>query len=370
MAGYRPPDMAAPDRVTRDRPVVHDGPFAKIWFGPGASGQIANLVAELGAARPAVLCTADRSADGGAIQGLLPAETMLMAEAVMHSPAEVSDRLAERAAGAGVDLLVSIGGGSSIGLGKALTKRLGLRHISLPTTYAGSEITPILGETRDGDKLTLRDDALRPSHVIYDPLLNLSLPVPIAMASGMNALAHAVEALTTTDDADIVGAAETAARCLIESLPAIAHNPGDDGARARALYGSWLAGYCLAEAPMALHHKLCHALGGAHDMPHAETHAALLPHSFAYNAPASPQAAGRLGALFGGDAADGLFDLVTRLGLKTRLRDLGLPGEGIDGVARLACANPYANPRPFTQADIAALLTRAWRGDRPATGAA
>lgn len=368
MAGYRPPTIERPERIQRGFPLVHDSPHARVWFGPGAIDKITGLVTGLEVQRPAVLCTPDRDVDGRTICASLPVPAVLLPCAAMHSPADVSDRAAAVARDEGVDLLISIGGGSSIGLGKALTRRLGLRHVTLPTTYAGSEMTPILGEARDGDKLTLRDDALRPSFVIYDPLLSLTLPAAIAVASGMNALAHAVEAMTTTGDPDILWAAELASRHLIDALPAIIRDPADPVARSRALYGSWLAGHCLAEAPMALQHKLCHTLGGAYDMPHAQTHAAMLPHCFAFNAPACPGAAILLNRLFGGDAAAGLFDLVATLGLPTRLAALGLPRDGIGHVASLACRNPYANPRPFDERDITGLLDRAWRGQRPRIG--
>lgn len=370
MAGYRPPLVEWPEQVCQGAPLVHESPFATIWFGPGAIDRITDLVASLDVRCPAILCTPDRAMDGRTICASLPVRSLLLPHAAMHSPADISDKVAAQARRDGADLLISIGGGSSIGLGKALVRRLALRHVTLPTTYAGSEMTPILGETRDGDKLTLRDDALRPSFVIYDPLLSRTLPAPIAAASGMNALAHAVEALTTSDDPDISWAGERAVRVLIDALPAIIRDPADPVARARALYGSWLAGYCLAEAPMALHHKLCHTLGGAFDMPHAQTHAAMLPHSFAFNAPACPGAVDLLDPLFGGDAAAGLFDLVHGLGLPTRLDALGLPEAGIGHVASLACRNPYANPRPFNEQDIAGLLYRAWRGHRPRIGEA
>ncbi len=365
MTTYRPPEITDPALVESGRPVMDVGPYARVIFGWGAVRELGRLVKDIGAARPAVICTPDRAVDAERVMAQLTEAPLLLAEAVMHSPVAVSEMAAGKATRHGVDLLISIGGGSSIGLGKALTKRLGLPHITLPTTYAGSEVTPILGQTNGGEKLTERDDRLRPSVIIYDPDLGLSLPARLAAASGMNALAHAVEALTTSRDENIQWAARRSITAFADALPKIVSDPADPAPRANALYAAWLAGYCLAEAPMALHHKLCHALGGAYDMPHAETHAALLPHSFAYNAPACPDAVRDLTEIFAGDPVNALFSLVKDLGLSMRLSELGLPQDGIDRVARLACANPYANPRAFDVPAIAGLLRRGWGGERP-----
>lgn len=359
-----PLNIDKPEQMNHGQTVVHGGSFATVYFGPGAVDRLDAVVTELGAKRPVIVCTPGRAKDGASIKAKLSMESVLMADAITHTPVEVSDRVAEEAVREGVDLVISIGGGSSNGLGKALTKRLGLRHIAVPTTYSGSELTPFLGEARAGDKLRVRDDKLRPVAIIYDPELGASLPAHISAASGMNAMAHAVGALTTSKDPDICWAAEKAVRCLVSALPKIVEDIANKEARAQALYGAWLAGYCI-EAPMALHHKLCHVLGGVYSMPHAETHAAILPHSLAFNGVACPDVVERLGDVFGGDPATGLFDFIEKLGLDVRLRDLGLPEEGVLNVAKIACANPYANPRPFTEKDIAELLGRAWRGERP-----
>lgn len=367
MAEYRPPIVDILEQVAEGEALVHTSPYAKVYFGPGTVDHLDEIVRELGARRPGILCTPSRAVDGAALQARLSMGSVLFPEAVMHTPVDVSDRAAERAAANDVDLLISTGGGSSSGLGKALTKRLGLRHVAIPVTYSGSEMTPMLGETRDGVKRTERSDQYRPVAILYDPELTTSLPAHTSAASGMNAMAHAVGALTTSDDPDILRAAEKAVRSLVRALPQIVKDTSDAAARTQALYGAWLCGYCI-EAPMALHHKLCHALGGACNMPHAETHAAMLPHSLAFNGVACPYAVERLSDIFGGDPAAGLFDLIETLGLDVALRDLGLAETAVPHVARLACANPYANPRAFTEEDVAALLGRAWRGERPYVG--
>lgn len=366
MALYGLPDIADAADVSAGSQIAAVTPYAQIFFGPGVVHRIGEMASGLGALRPAVLCTPGRGlADGAAIAGLLPGDPLIVPSAVMHTPVHISDAAAEQVAQHGADLLVSVGGGSAVGLGKALTKRLGLKHIAIPTTYAGSEMTPILGETKDGDKLTIRDDALRPCGVIYDPELMTSLPGKIAAASGMNAMAHALEALTVSSDPDIVRAARRSIDVFADALPSIVAYPDDSKARTRALYAAWLAAYCLAEVPMALHHKLCHALGGAYDMPHALTHAAVLPHSIGYNLPACPEAQIAMRGSLGDHPARALFNLVSELGLPTRLADLGLPEDGIAVVARAACANPYANPRAFDEGAITELLRQAWLGARP-----
>ncbi len=204
-----------------------------------------------------------------------------------------------------------MGGGSTTGLGKAIALRTDLPQIVLPTTYAGSEMTPILGETRDSAKTTLRDPKVLPEVVIYDVELTLGLPASVSAASGMNAIAHAVEALYARDRNPLISlAGEEGVAALARALPKILDAPRDHEARSEALYGAWLCGVCLGTVGMALHHKLCHALGGSFGLPHAETHAIVLPHAAAYNAPAAPAALACVARALGtDDAARGLDDL-------------------------------------------------------------
>jgi alcohol dehydrogenase class IV len=295
----------------------------------------------------------------------------VFAGAVMHTPVAVSGRAAEYAREASADCTVALGGGSTIGLGKAIAWRTDLPQICIPTTYAGSEMTPILGETENGVKTTRRSDKILPEAVIYDVDLTLTLPPALSATSGINAIAHAVEALYAQDRNPIITlmAAEGAA-ALTHALPQIVDTPGDVEARAGALYGAWLCGACLGAVGMALHHKLCHVLGGTFDLPHAETHTIVLPHALAYNAPAAPETVSSLSvALHTGDPARGLFDLAGRLGAKRALKDIGMPQDGIERAADIALANPYWNPRPVERAAIAALIARAWAGEPPVTDA-
>jgi alcohol dehydrogenase class IV len=216
-------------------------------------------------------------------------------------------------------------------------------------------------------KTTQRTPRVLPEVVVYDVDLTLGLPPAIAATSGMNAMAHAVEALYARDRNPIISLmAEEGIASLARALPRIAEVPQDRTARADALYGAWLCGTCLGAVGMALHHKLCHVLGGTFDLPHAETHTIVLPHAAAYNAPAAPDAMERIARALGGtDAAQGLFELAGRLGAKQALRDIGMPADGIELAARAAMAAPYWNPRPIEEDGLRALLTRAWNGDPP-----
>jgi alcohol dehydrogenase class IV len=260
-----------------------------------------------------------------------------------------------------------VGGGSTIGLGKALALRTDCVQVVLPTTYAGSEVTTILGETEHGVKTTQRTPKVLPEVVIYDVMLTLTLPPSLSAASGMNALAHAVEALYAKDANPMVSLfAQACIRALGESLPRVVADPASVDARTAAQYGGWLGGTCLGAVGMALHHKVCHVLGGAFDLPHAQTHAVLLPHVAAYNAPATPEAMQRVATALGAvDAAGGLHALARSLRLPASLREIGMPAEGIERAVDLVMKDAYWNPRPLEREPIRAMITRAWRGEAP-----
>lgn len=260
------------------------------------------------------------------------------------------------------DGTIALGGGSSTGLGKAIAWRTDLPQLVIPTSYAGSEMTNILGETADGAKITRRDPKIQPESVIYDPDLLATLPAQFAATSGMNAIAHAVEGLYAVDGNPIVSLmAEEGIRALAAALP-----KGRDG-QDEALYGAWLCGTVLGSAAMALHHKLCHVLGGSFNLPHAETHTVILPHATAYNALGADEAMMRVARALGSTSAPGgLFDLVQRLGAPLSLKQLAMPEDGLDKAAEIAVANPYSNPRPLERNAIRRLLDDAFHGRRPA----
>ena len=340
----------------------------RIVFGAGSLAQLPEEAARLGLRHVLVLSTpGHRQQAEHAARLLGSACDGVFAEARMHTPVEVTDAAMTIVREQGIDGTVAIGGGSTTGLGKAIALRTDLPQIVVPTTYAGSEMTNILGETAGGAKKTVRDARILPEVVVYDVDLTLTLPPELSVTSGMNAIAHAVEGLYAKDGNPILSLmAEEGIRALAAALPQIRASAVDPLARADALYGAWLCGTVLAGTAMALHHKLCHVLGGSFGLPHAETHAIVLPHAVAYNAGAAPDAMMRISRALGrGEAAQGLFDLERESGGPTALRDIGMTQAGLDRAADLAVADPYWNPRPLDRAGIRALLENAWHGRPP-----
>lgn len=340
---------------------------ARVIFGSGTTGQLPEEVERLGARRALVLSTEPQRRQAEAIAALL-GETAagLFTGAVMHTPVDVSERATALAREIGADVVVSIGGGSTTGLGKAIALRTDLPQIVLPTTYAGSEMTPILGETADGVKRTQTTPKVLPEVVIYDVDQTLDLPSGISGTSGVNAIAHAVEALYARERNPVISAlALEAIGALYQALPEIAREPRNLAARTGALYGAWLCGICLGSVGMALHHKLCHTLGGSFDLPHAETHTIVLPHALAYNAPSIPDVMQRLETVLGGEPSRALYGLAGRIGAPGGLGTLGMPEEGIEKATTLALANAYWNPRSLERDAIRDLIARAHAGAPP-----
>ncbi|WP_042378472.1 maleylacetate reductase [Streptacidiphilus melanogenes] len=337
----------------------------RVVFGPGALGSLREETDRLGLRRVLVLCTPGQRALADRATALLGERAVgVFAGARMHVPVATVAAAAEAARAAEADGCVAVGGGSTVGLAKALALRRGLAVVAVPTTYAGSEMTPIWGLTENARKQTGRDRAVLPRAVLYDPDLTLGLPVPVTVTSGLNAMAHAVEALYAPDGSPVVAAmAEQGVRDLAAALPVLTDRPGDPDARAAALQGAWLCGACLGSTTMGLHHKLCHVLGGLLDLPHAETHAVMLPYVAAFNLPSAPDARAALArALDADDPAQALARLADRLGAPRTLRELGVRHEDLSRVRDDVLAAPYANPRPVDRAELDALLERAWSG--------
>lgn len=354
------------------RSFVYTGFPARVVFGEGTLATLPSELDRLGARRALVLCTPEQRGTAERVAALLGERAAgILDRATMHVPVEVAQAARAQAQAVGADACVAVGGGSTIGLGKAIALTSSLPIVAVPTTFAGSEMTAIWGMTEGGLKKTGRDPRVLPATVVYDPQLVATLPARIAGPSGMNAIAHCVEALYAVDANPVLSLiAEEGIRALAASLPAIADGGPDAApARADALYGAWLAGTALNGASMAIHHKLCHTLGGSFDLPHAETHTVILPHATAYNREAAPEAMARIRRALGrfdtGDAADGLRALADAIGAPTSLRAIGMPADGLDRAADLAVANPYFNPRPVERDAVRALLDRAWRGERP-----
>jgi alcohol dehydrogenase class IV len=345
----------------------------RVVFGAGRLQQLSDEIRQLGAHKALVLCTpgqrhlAERAADllGACAAGIFD-------QAVMHVPIESARAAREEAARLGADCAIAIGGGSTTGLGKAIALDSGLPIVAIPTTYAGSEMTPIYGITEAGLKKTGRDPRVLPRTVIYDPELTLKLPPHISLTSGINAIAHAAEALYADDGNPITQLmAEEGMAALARALPKLATSELVDpldalATRSDALYGAWLCGTVLGSVAMALHHKLCHTLGGTFNLPHAPTHTIMLPHALAYNASHAPEAMQRMGRALGAtNPPQAIYDLALNHGAAVALRELGLHETDLDQACDLALQNRYPNPRPLEREAIRQLLQDAWEGVRP-----
>ena len=341
---------------------------ARVLFGSGTICQLPSEVERLGLQRVLVLSTPQQAEEAQAtMRRIGPRAVAVFIDAAMHTPVDVTAKALIVVEQERVDGIVACGGGSTTGLSKAIALRTDLPQIVVPTTYAGSEMTPLLGETEHGAKVTQSSPRVLPEVVIYDVDLTLGLPVPMSIVSGMNAIAHAVEALYSRDRNPVTDMmAVEGIRVLSGALPRIRDKPQDVKARSDALYGAWLCGICLGAVGMALHHKLCHTLGGAFDLPHAETHTAVLPHAMAYNAAGAPDAMAAIARALGvADAPRGLYNLANNLGATMALSALGLSKSGVDEAADLAMANPYWNPCALDRAAIRSTIARAHAGRPP-----
>ncbi|OXM57610.1 maleylacetate reductase [Amycolatopsis thailandensis] len=348
---------------------TYDALPGRVVFGPGvARGGLLDEIDTFGATR-ILLIAADSELDlarelcapfagriAATFSGVRP-----------HVPLEVAERA--RVAAAEADLVLCVGGGSTTGTAKAVALTTGLPIVAVPTTYAGSEVTPVWGLTEGSRKSTGTDPRVLPRTVVYDPELTLTLPADLSVASGLNAMAHCVEAFWAPRRNPVSNAvAEDGIRHLAAGLPAVAANAGDLDARTELLLGAYLAGSAFAVAGSGLHHKICHVLGGAFDLPHARTHAIVLPYVLAFNAPRAPDAAFRIASALGfADPVQGLRRLGEKLGVPPGLRELGLREDYADVVLEdiLALA-PADNPRPVTADSLRWLLSAAWAGTDPA----
>lgn len=340
---------------------------AHIVFGAGSTRNLANEVHRLGGSRALVVSTPTQEEKARELNDQLgDVGGGVFSGAVMHTPVGVTQRAVAAYERVGADCVVAFGGGSTIGLGKAIAYRTSAPQIAVATTYAGSEVTPILGETDNGVKTTVKDPSILPEAVIYDPELTVNLPVSTSVTSGLNAMAHALEGLYARDRNPITALmALEGVRSLKEALPVIAERPDDLEARSNALYGAWLCGTVLGSVGMALHHKLCHTLGGSFGLPHAETHSIMLPHTMAYNARAAADLLAPAAQLFGYDLGSGLYDFAKSIGAPLALKEIGLAGTDLDRAAELAMENPYWNPQAMERNGIHKLLQYAWSGVRP-----
>jgi alcohol dehydrogenase class IV len=351
----------------------YEGNPGRVLFGSGSSNRLPEELQRLNSTSP-LLLSGPRQADlikvleailASASPPIKPAGSFT--KATMHTPYHITQEALSYVSTISPDSIISIGGGSTIGLGKAISFRTGLEHICIPTTYSSSENTCTVGETKGGLKTTMRDPKILPGTVIYDVDMTMSLPPSLSATSGVNAMAHAVEALYAKKSNPIVDLlALEGIKTLAESLPKIVADPQDKAARERAQYGTWFFRAYLGTITMSLHHKLCHVLGGSFNLPHSETHTIVLPHALSYNAPAVPDAMARLASVLpgsDGDAIKGLNVLLEKLLVKRALKDYGMQEEDVGKAAEIAVANSYSNPRPVELESVRELLRRCWAGE-------
>ena len=348
-------------------PFVYSGLPVRVLFGAGSVAELAKEVDRLGAKRALLLATPGRTAMVKSVADPLGIRVAgVFDRVVMHTPLELAEEARRLAASVQADCCVVVGGGSTIGFGKAIALTSALPLLAVPTTYSGSEMTTIWGIREGGAKKTGRDPKVLPKTVIYDPALTVDLPPHVSAASGMNAMAHCVEALYAHDGNPIVSMmAEEGIRALASALPRVMENPKDIEARSDALYGAWLAGCTISTTSIALHHKLCHVLGGSFNLPHAETHSIVLPHAVRYNESAAEAMRRIERALGKRDAAAAIYDLEKKLRLPLRLADIGMKEQDLERAARIAADAPYPNPRKVEYAPVLELLRHAYEGVRP-----
>ncbi len=343
---------------------------SRVRFGPGRISEVKQAVMRLGLNQVLLLATPSQAALAENVaQSLGEKCAGMIDKAVQHVPYETIVETMEKVKHLQIDGLLTLGGGSTVGLAKGLALEMGLPIIAVPTTYSGSEMTQIWGITREGRKSTGRDPIVKPKTVIYDPELFISLPARLSLISGINAMAHAVEALYAENANPITSImAEESIRQLARSLPEVAADPADIVARSASLYGAWLAATVLDQVGMALHHKLCHTLGGSYQLPHAETHTVILPYAVAYNHSHAPQAMAAIARAIGCDVADvagAIQDLSRRNGGPVSLSELGFDAANLDEAAYIATQNTYPNPRPVERTAIRDLFENAYYGRRP-----
>lgn len=342
---------------------------SRVVFAAGALGRVPDEVDRLGKRRALLVgggtSTRDaflrvRDALGDRVAGVVGGSTQ-------HVPADLADASVATAREVDADVIVTIGGGSATGLGKVLAFTCELPLVAVPTTYSGSEMTAIWGHTTEGRKHTAFDIRVLPRAVVYDPELCAGMPARLAGASGMNALAHCLEALWSAGANPITASlAVDGGRRLVEGLPRVVDDPADVESHGNNLIGACLAGVALAQAGIAVHHRTAHVLGGGWKLPHAETHAALLPHSTALVAERAPDALVHAARIMGDpDPAGAVFALLDRLRLPTALSALGMPEDGLDEAARRVMEGSRDDPLVPDEQAIRQMLDDAFFGRNP-----
>ena len=355
------------------KPFLYEAQATRVQFGIGLLKDVRMELKELGGKRALLISTPEQRDLANEVADLLGGLCGgVFAEAIQHVPTESIEKAMNVVRVRGVDSLIPVGGGSSIGLAKAIALETSFPILAIPTTYAGSEMTPIWGITENGQKKTGKNLIVKPKTVIYDPNLTVTLPPGLTVTSGMNAIAHCAEGLYAENANPIISLmAEDGIRALSSSLPNLLEDPKDLNARSKALYGTWMGGTVLGSVGMALHHKLCHVVGGSYNLQHSDTHTVILPYALWYNGSHAPEAMEAIARAIGcevDDVAGALFDLSKSLGVAVSLEEIGMKKENLDQAAAFATQNPYYNPRPVEEKAIRSLLEYAYYGERPFRG--
>jgi maleylacetate reductase len=354
-------------RQSTSRSFVHTASAARVLLGAGRVGELASELDRLGVDRVLFVCTASGRTRYAAIIDRLGARcAAVFAGAEPHCPEPVAKAALAAFEASGADGVVTVGGGSTIGLGKFIAAHIGRALLAVPTTLSGSEMTALYGVKIGQEKRTFVDPGAKPLAVIYDPDLTASLPKHETATTGMNCLAHCVEALYASEPNPLASLiALEGIRTLKTSLPGVVER-NDTGSRADALYAGFIGGLLVSMVGIGLHHKICHVLGGHFGVPHGETNSVILPHVVAFNAPAMPAIAEKIAdALGAADAATGIFDLARAIDAPVSLRALGLPQHALAAIAREVVVRGTHNPRPVTFDGLLQLLDDAWHGRRP-----
>jgi maleylacetate reductase len=345
-------------------------PGVRVRFGAGVRHKVGEEMEAMSLKRALVLTTPQQADTGAEFAARLGARAAgVFSGAAMHTPVAISEEATAKALELGADCVLAVGGGSTTGLGKAIALRTDLPQIVVPTTYAGSEATGILGQTEGGRKTTLTSPKVQPEVILYDAELVRTLPLGMTVTSALNAMAHSAEGLYAQNRSPISTLmALEGLRAFRDALPRVLDNPDDLHARGETLYGAWLCGTVLGTVGMAIHHKLCHTLGGSFDLPHAETHSVILPHAIAYNEMAAAKELAPITEIFGGTTpGQALHAFAVRMNAPLALRDLGMREADLDRATEIATQNAYWNPRPVEAGALRQLLQAAWAGEAPRT---
>ena len=343
----------------------HSDPV-RIRFGAGSAAALAAEADFHEINRIVVLCSKSRADLALRLTAGLGARRLAVCDASEpNMPRAAFERVLAELKRHDADGFVVIGGGSPIGLAKAAAATTKLPYLAVVTTYSGSEMAARWRIGIADNRISGEGRAALPATAIYDPELTLDLPARMSAASGMNAIAHAVESLYGIDTNPVVQAmAEEAIRRIGAALPRVVQNPRDLAARTEVLYGAWLAANFRAE--VGLEHAIAQRVRQWFDLDHAHTHAIATPYAIGFNADAAPDAMARISrALGAADAARGLYDLNVRLGLPTGLKGLGLREQDIGRAVEVVAAVKIDHPKPVSKADLTNIIAQAYAGEPP-----